>query len=280
MRVCTGTEYGDWETTNTGKGHFLNRLMFELRELGVIVVSPANKADIDLQLGKYVWEPMATKSIIRMGCPHFNDPASNKRKISAISFADAVIYQSKYAKKWCNKLLVPAKKSTVIHNGAVPNLTSGNGPEPVFLASTRIWNAKKRLKDIVKGFQKAGVGTLYIAGKVDKKIKAPNVIYTGTLTQDGLSSYYNRADVLIHMCERDCCPNSVVEAMMSGCRVITNADAGTPELLTEHDIVIDKMKELPNAIRSMKPNRMYPEWLDIKNVAKRYYEFFQEALDG
>ena len=280
MKVSIGTKYGDWATCTTGKGRFINRLIPELKELGAEIVEPGEKADIDLQLGKYVWEPNATKSIIRMGCPHFDDKDANKRKVAAIKYADAVIYQSEFARKWCDKLLTPAKKWAVINNGATPNPSTQQGYQKTFIASTRIWTKQKRLKEIVRAYKKAKTGILWIVGKVEKKHYATGVYYVGSLKDDKLIRYLKNADVMIHMCERDACPNSVVEAMMCGCRVITNEDAGTKELLTEKDIVIKHMGDLPKAMKTITPERLYPEKLDIKNVAKRYCSFFQEVLYG
>ena len=155
MRISIGTEYGKWSTSHTGKGLFINRLIPELRELGADIVAPAEKAEIDLQLGKYVWKPNAVKSVIRMGCPHFNDPKPNERKTKAVKKCDAVIYQSAYAKKWCDKLLGEAKRSVVINNGAVPSIKPVMNGEKVFIACTRIWNKKKKLGHIVKSFRDA-----------------------------------------------------------------------------------------------------------------------------
>ena len=280
MKLSTGTRYESWKTDHTGKGLFLKRLIPALEDLGVEVVAPAQEADIDLQLGKYVWEPKAKKSIIRMGCPHFNDPASNKRKTAAALFADAVIYQSEYAREACDKYLTKVKKSTVIHNGAPVTIGHPTNYRTIFIASTRVWNKKKRLKDIVRGFAKAKTGKLWIAGSVEKRIDADNVYYLGLLSPDQLNRYYRASDVMIHLCEKDCCPNSVVEAMMCGCRVITNEDAGTKELLTENDMVVKSVRDLPKAIHKVKLSREYPEKLDIKNVARKYLAFFEEVLNG
>lgn len=280
MRISTGTKYKDWSTSHTGKGLFINRLIPALKDLGAEVVPPAHEADIDLQLGKYVWEPKAKKSIIRMGCPHFNDPIPNKRKTMAVLFADAVVYQSEYARKACDKHLAKAKKSTVIHNGAPVTVAYPEKHKPVFIAATRVWNKKKHLKDIVRGFAKAKIGKLWIAGSVDKRIEARDVRYLGLLSPDQLNRYYRVSDVMIHLCEKDACPNSVVEALMCGCRVITNEDAGTKELLTENDVVIQSAKDLPRAIHEVKLSREYPEKLDIKNVAREYLAFFEEVLNG
>lgn len=280
MRISIGTEYGKWTTSHTGKGLFINRLIPELRDLGADIVKPAEKAEIDLQLGKYVWKPDAKVSVIRMGCPHFNDPKPNERKAKAVKKCDAVIYQSEYAKKWCDKLLGKAKRSVVINNGATPDIRQNSTKEKIFIACTRIWNKKKKLNHIVKAFREAygDSSKLWIFGKAEKKYKFPNVHYKGSVSQDELKSYYLCADVMVHLCERDACSNSVVEAMCHGCRVITNYDAGTKELLTDKDIVIGDYSELPRAMRKIQPERMYPEKLDIKNVAKRYYEFFEGLL--
>lgn len=279
MRVSTGVEYREWSTRHTGKGKFILRLIPALKDLGIEIVRPGERAEIDLQLGKYIWEPNADKSIIRMGCPHFNDPSPNKRKTAAIRMADGVVYQSAFARKHCDKLLCKAEKSVVINNGAPPNVGyHAYNETPIFIAATRIWNRVKNLDTIVKGFKKAGIGTLWVVGRTEKRVKVPNVKYFGLVSDDQLMRLYRAADVMIHLCTRDACPNSVVEAMVSGCRVITNEDAGTKELLTDKDIIIHKDSELSSAIERIKPERMYPEKLDIKNVALRYVDFFNEVL--
>jgi len=321
MKACIATKYKDWSCEHTGKGLFLNRLIPALKELGVEIVKPGQPADINLAVGKNVWESTAKKNVIRLGDAHKEKGHKklNKRKWKAVKEADGVIYQSRYSKKLCRTFIgKPSCPEAVISNGADPkefdvkpykSKTKYN-----FLASARVWTPQKRLKQIVEAFIKADVSdsSLWIVGKnqnfqydIGKRI---NVQGIGPVDSKTLASLYKLCNALIDITWLSACPNSVVEALVAGCPVISGNDGGIYELGFSNKgfpfkyscIRSDEIWDMKKPVDLSSPPKFYQkglafnikdmgytakprftyESLHISNIAKQYLEFFKEVLGG
>ena len=306
MKIRLITNKGDWNTAQTGKGKFVSRLIPALKKIGVDTVNDMSPVDIDIQLGKHVYEPVSCKkSIVRMGPAHVDKSkdykALNKRKSRAVGKADGVIYQSEFSKKMCDKFLGKATGLTdIIYNGANPEdymVKKVSVPDSVnFLASTRTWTKQKRLKDIVKSFELANItgSCLYVAGAVKKEYKADNVNYLGPLDDRQIARWLRTCNTLISIVYLDACPNSVVEALNAGCNVVCTDMGGTHELapsLVVKDTPWDfkpidlnkppkvNREALAEALRHSTVKREFPtELVHIDNVALRYKAFFERVL--
>ena len=321
MKLCIVTSKGNYKIANTGKGRFIKRLVPALQKLGVYVTSdPSEKTDVSLHIGKILCLPNTKKNIVRMGPSHCSTHedyrALNKRKAKAIRKADGVIYQSEFCKRMCDHFLGEAKcLTTVIYNGADPKFYEDIEPAESdfqynFLAATRVWTKQKRLKYIIRAFEKASIpnARLWIAGTAPKeknRYECNHIHFLGLLDDRELGSYYKLCNALIHMCYLDACPNVVTEAMVAGCKVIWNSEAGTWELgglLLEaregqHSHIYDpKWDFKPTDLRHppkvntdklaswitkyVDDSRWYDPSLYIDNIARLYKGFFEKCLNS
>ena len=307
MKVRLITNKGDWSAAKTGKGKFISRLMPELEKLGVKCVNDMSDVDIDMQLGKYVYEPKnCKKSVVRFGAAHIGSNEDykrlNKRKTEAMKKADGVIYQSDFSRKMCNKFIgKPSGKQAIIFNGANPEDYNVKPFESThkknFIASTRAWLPRKRLKDIVKSFAMADIeAKLFVCGSVNKKYEHKNVEYMGQVDDNTLYRLLRLCDTMIHLCWLDACPNAVVEAICAGCSVVTTDCGGQGEFVEGLKITEEWDFKPVNLNKPPKINRQrlarlirlhyendYNSGYDvvsIDNIAKQYKAFFKDVLNG
>ena len=315
MKVCLTNSYGSWTNAKTGKGKFAQRLIPELEKLGVrIITDPLINVDIDLQFGKFHYKHRnAKKTVLRLGAVHMDTNQKwqklNKPKADSANHADGVIYQSQISKKLCHRFITkPRCLETVIFNGDDPARSEGIVPYKSktkynFLASTRVWLRQKRLKEIVKSFEEAEMDdcTLWVAGDTRgyTKNNSGNINYVGLCDDKTVLSLMMLCKKMIHVVWIDACPNSVVEALCSGCFIIHNNQGGTPELVGDRGIVAVRDKPYTmQAVDMEHPPRVdrvhfseilrqtkeyvgydsYDGPCHISTVAKQYVDFFERVL--
>jgi len=309
MKACITNQYKSWSSSKTGKGFFIQRLTLALKSLGVeVTTNPDDKVDINLSIGKDVYKPVnAKKRVLRLGPAHIGKyhKKLNAPKVKALNSADGVIYQSEFGKKMCDRFLGKAKcKTKVIYNGAEPVGFQPHYKKPYsFLASTRKWTKQKRLEDILIAYQHAAIpeSVLYVAGEVEKKLLkkytgSPGIWFLGCLDQKALAEYLLKCQTLISIVWLDCMPNSVCEALVSGCRIITNSTGGTAEIAP--DMVVKEKPWTPKVTDNNHPPKLNhvelanfmidsvktpnPECshVNIDTIAKQYKDFFEEVLNG
>ena len=244
----------------------------------------------------------------------------NARKYEAVKNCDGLIYQSKFGKKMVDKFIgKPTGISTIIFNGAKIDDTvkpyHAVQEKYNFLASTRTWLKQKRLGYIIRAYRQAAIpdSCLWIAGEIPRlegkggeykqdywPVDKMRIARLGNVGDDVLKNLYKSCDAMIHMVWLDCMPNSVCEAIAGGCKILCNNVAGTKEVVkpsgglvmrtepkwkqtivnTEQPPSIDVkmlaygMKEI---LKRPEPKR---DHVDIRNIARQYYEFFNEVLNG
>jgi len=102
--------------------------------------------------------------------------------------------------------------------------------------------------------------------------QVPIVICAGKIPRDEVDDYMRKASALVHLSWIDWNPNSVVEALASGCPVITNNVGGTQELIKDG---CGKILDV-DAPYNMKPVDLYhPPKIDLNIVAQA----IRESLD-
>jgi len=303
MKICLTNKYGTWQSVGTGKGYFAVRLIGAMKKFGgTVTYDPGEKMDIDLQFGKYVYEPVnARASIIRMGPPHIDKHymKQNKLKRIAIKRADGFIYQSHYGMRMCDVFIGPFQRGpkTVIHNGAVPMQTDSKVGK-LFVASTRKWARQKRLKHILRAFLLADIpdAKMVVMGETKQNIDDRRIVYLGPCNRDTIDNNLKKADVLVSVVWLDCMPNSVCEALCAGCKVITASESGVPEIAPDLVLKENEWDFKPcdgnkppgldeNALaelmrKSLTMPKPYFGHVDIDFIAKQYIDFFGEVLDG
>lgn len=303
-----------------GRGYFFDRLSRALVELGENVTrNPRESSDVSLQ-AIFVYSNNAKYTVLRLDGVHHNVLKDYKRVNTSIvergvKNADAIVYQSEFSRKMCNKYLGKFEgRTTVIYNGADPKFyekvkSARSKTKHSILASAR-WRPHKRLKHIVESFLLADMKktTLFIAGdtsgcgmtqrKLQKIFFHPNIEYLGNLPHNSLAPYLKVVDSFVHLCWFDNCPNGVVEAIVAGVPVITNNVGGTHEIVKpsggfvlpiddEYDLEPCRLYEPPEVdkhlvIEAMKKCclrtiKVDSSHVNINNIAKQYRDFFRKV---
>jgi len=128
--------------------------------------------------------------------------------------------------------------ATVIHNGVdrdvfAPRASEADGREPyVFF----VGNSERKGLPAVLEYARIASLPVYIAGATD--VSAPNVRCLGHVPQDRLATHYSDAEVTIHPAAFEAFGNVVLESLSCGTPVVTTADCGASELLTEDTGVV------------------------------------------
>ena len=179
------------------------------------------------------------------GCyTHQHNRNKNKNIIESIKKSRAIIYQSYFSKEMYEKYLKINKDNTVILNGIdysyIDGICEYPAIEPGAFVAVANWRDGKRPLSTVKGFLEASTGKkMYMIGSLERKIEDKNIEYLNTLKQDKIISILKRTKHMIHLCHLDACPNSVIEAVACGNKVLCTNLGGTKEIVRDNGIVLD-----------------------------------------
>ena len=247
------------DNPHTGKGFFLNRLHEAFRHIGVSVVTDPRKShDIYLAFNSFKFITKKPKILRLNGCYHNTRMkgmlSANAEIRSQVKRADGVVYQSEFCRKMHEKYIGLHDNHTVIFNGAP--IMKPEKTMPYVLVAARM-RPHKRLDEA------------RVAAEI---AQVPIVICAGKIPRDEVDDYMRKASALVHLSWIDWNPNSVVEALASGCPVITNNVGGTQELIKDG---CGKILDV-DAPYNMKPVDLYhPPKIDLNIVAQA----IRESLD-
>lgn len=168
-----------------------------------------------------------------------------------ILLADYVVYQSLFIKEWWeNKYGFARVQSSIIHNAA-SILFHQNG-----LRNNQIDNSKKFSIIIVEGAinsDKVSLGILkalsalplslideiHLYGSSNMNLTAHNINYHGVIPRDKMHSIYSNHTIFVPLEINPPCPNSVIEAISSGCPVVGFDTGSLKELVGNAGVVVD-----------------------------------------
>ena len=294
----------------TGKSQFLNRLKNALLDEHDVSFTDGKRCDIALTLFGPDKHGYNSKTVSRMNGVYYssiNDPRNNSIG-HHLSKCDGIAYQSKFSKKLVKIFVKKYHKfkdkieESIIYNGADPSFYDEIEPAK----SDHFWNViccarwrrHKRLKEIVKLILDTDI-CLWVAGDPDYKISHPRIKYLGRIDQKKLGSYYKMAQVMIHLCPYDNCPNSVIEAIAAGTPVLCTNSGGVAEIVGENGIISQieepfnfkptdvnsppkiNMDVLRNdLLKLMSGLEVKRDAVDIKKAAGNYYDLFIKVLNG
>lgn len=296
---------------------FSQRIKEALKDFrDVEIVSPSDHYDIILviiSMPPQLIRPGA-KIIQRLDGIYHNLSQNHEllnRPIKEIfEIADGIVYQSHFDKKLVRTFFGDPKidaKETIIYNGASPKLFSQSGEKIVSknrynIITSALWRPHKRLNDLIEGFLYLDNGDigLIILGDVENRRLHENIHYMGFIDPLELPKFYRSCDLLAHLAWIDHCPNSVVEALVSGLPVICTNNGGTKELVKDSGIVIQSEPEYDFKLCWLyQPPKIDPELiasaiktilsdkqlyvhdrldLSIYECAKQYIDFSREVL--
>tara|TARA_E500000331_G_C17256245_1_gene713197 strand:- start:1921 stop:2850 length:930 start_codon:yes stop_codon:yes gene_type:complete len=195
--------------------------------------------------------------------------------------SDAVIFQSIFNKNLIEAWFGEHSNGHVIVNGAnqekIDNIEKANLIETFgerdFWICASSWRPHKRLRENIRYFIENSKkdDILLIAGKGATKedflgyenLINNKIFYLGHISWDSLVSLYKSSSTLIHLSFLDHCPNVVVDAAASGCRIVCASSGGTKEIFSKDMIVVEDYKW------DFSPIDLYnPPPLDFENKIK------------
>ena len=210
-----------------------------------------------------------------------------------------VVFQTNFNKKLITKYFGNHENSVIIHNGADLNYISDITPlqdkildkyENIWSCASS-WRPHKRLQENIDYFleHSSTKDLLIVAGNIDMNIiDNERIIYVGHLNIEQLISLYKRSDNFIHLAWLDHCPNVVVDARASGCRIICSSSGGTKEIAGSDAVVIEEDEWDFQPVELYKPPKLdfsrriknkFDSILCMKTVSNRYEKFLRDILD-
>jgi len=299
----------------------LRRLLPYFEQLGHEIVRKPKGCDVQLSIIR-ISKKTKLPTVLRLNGVYYDSRIDYNKKNKEIGVshatADGIIYQSETSKKMCKKYLLPSKAKVikVVHNGCLRDWVGDPiKHKGINIVTAAKWRRPKRFIEIVNVFTHFLVyypkAKLHVLGSFNQKrgggkIRHKSILYYGMVKPKKMREIYRKCDVFIHLCKKDSCPNTVVEAIAAGIPVVTtNACGGATEMckLTEgciicdgdsltfdpepiytdvpHEISKDLKDELVKAIvRIVKEKRrvVLPEQLALDYVASQYLDVMEQTI--
>lgn len=262
--------------SSSGPNSFGRRLMIQSQKTGHVIGSDVLNPEV--QLSFIMATQKRARMALRLDGIYFNSQQnwemSNVPIKNSFHQAELVIYQSNFNKKLTEKYFGIAKKSVIINNGtclqtidSIPKLNQPNFDKYSEIWSCgSSWRPHKRLKENIGYFLEKSPddSCLVVAGEnPDYIIKHPRILYIGQLSWEQCIALYKRSSTFLHLAFLDHCPNVVVDANASGCKLVVASSGGTKEIAGINATIVKDLDW------DMKPLDLYaPPKLDYSNIAK------------
>jgi hypothetical protein len=236
----------------------------------------ANKADIEL-----------VKKAKDKGCfiihrldEYFEKNESEYRRIKhqkiieLNKYADVTVYQSQFVYNNVHSYL-RNNRWAIIVNGADNKLffPAANAGEYIGHVS---WSpdARKRFDILYRLIENYPQEKFLLIGRHKKTDfcfgKFKNVTLVGEVNRRQILRYYHKMKILFLPSEKDPCPNTAVEAILSGVPVCYNPDAGTREIVKDCGVPLDEFEYLLNNTTVFRQRCLLRKDLYFDTVAKKY----------
>lgn len=258
--------------------------------------------DPDLQFSFISISRKLAPTILRLDGIYFNTEqdwnALNDPINKSYKSADAVVVQSLFNKRLVTNYFGDRDDINVIRNGTcldlidqIPPANISNLPREKIWFCASSWRPHKRLKENIRYFNEFAPADafLLIAGDIaPEHWQTDRIRCVGNLNWDQLISAMKASSHFIHLAWLDHCPNVVVDAKASGCRVVCSSSGGTEEIAGEGSIVIEEdiwdfkptnLYEPPKLdFSKARPGLNYKADIDILNVAEQYLKIIIEEI--
>ena len=287
----------------SGPNSFANKLSkyfsFDGHEITV-----AEKADVSLCFIEYHRNKKITPLFQRLDGIYFNKAQDFVKQNANIKrtydLADGVIFQTEFNKRLTYEYFGTLSNAVVISNGADVELIERVSP----LKHTKLskyrniwccaanWRPHKRLKQNIKYFLEHSMEDecLVIAGKKHEEImKNERIFYVGEIPHEQLISLYKASKYFLHLAWLDHCPNVVVDARASGCKIICSSTGGTKEIAGPQATLIEEeewdykpidLYNPPDLNFEKKLNNYYDIEYNMYDVSRRNLEFLSSYAGG
>jgi len=287
--------------SRSGPNGFGAKLARQFTKMGHHVVSETPHVALSFIQG-YV--PQVT-NILRLDGIYFNSEQDWKEMNGPIKqsydLADAVICQSRFNKNLVFKYFGERDNVFVIHNGTDLDIVNKINPADTGYSRDKTWlcasswRPHKRLADNIRFFQHHARKdeVLFVAGSGDlSPIEAANnegdsrIKYVGDLSWPHLIALMKSSENFVHLSYLDHCPNVVVDARASGCRIICSSSGGTKEISGRTATAVEEevwnfeplaLYTPPAMDFSKKTSRAFDSDLDISETALNYIKVILHA---
>jgi glycosyltransferase involved in cell wall biosynthesis len=211
--------------------------------------------------------------------------------------AEGVIFQTNFNKELIFKWFGEHPNYRIINNGADIVAIRDNSYNSKMLkglakyeniwSCAAEWHPYKRLEENIKYFQahRGSNDCLVVAGNnPDYIVDDKNIIYAGKLGVEHLMSLFKISKYFLHLAYLDHCPNVVIDARASGCKIICSSAGGTKEIAGMDAIVIEeaqwdfsfiKQKNPPSIEEYKTVNNMFDSKISMTSAAKSYHKFLK-----
>ncbi len=239
--------------SSSGPNSFARKLKDSLLDMShsVTDVNP------DVQISFILATRKLAPTLQRLDGIYFNSEQDWKNLNAPIKatydISDAVVFQSHFNRTLTEKYFGKKELFEVIPNGtdlhAISQISALAHPEidkyeKVWCCASS-WRPHKRLSENIRYFLEfSDIDTcLVVAGNnPDHAIEHERVFYSGDLSWEQLISLYKRSEVFIHLALMDHCPNVVVDARASGCKIVCSNSGGTREIAGSNAVVVKDME--------------------------------------
>lgn len=213
----------------------------------------------------------------------FDDPDRRRKheKIAALNrYASLTVYQSEFVRKSAETYL-QARNSCVIYNGADPDrfyLHRRPGKDIGHVTWSLL--EKKGLAEVrneivarpTESFRLVGVHSK--AHSVGLNFELPNAVLRGERTHSRMPAEYRKMKVLYFPSRFDPCPNTVIEAILSGVPVCYHDSGGTPELVRDCGEPLERFDYLLNNLETYRQRCARRADLAFPRVIEQYRDLF------
>jgi len=241
-------------SSRTGPNYFAQKLMKYMNMRGTLF-DPSLPYDLKLTFIESQWHHQDLPMVQRLDGIYFNAnfdcEKMNYNIRKTYEKAKGVIFQTEFNRDLIFNWFGEHDNYCVINNGA-DTLKIGK-IRPQFDGFRRKfdniwtcaahWHIFKRLGaniDYFLNFSSENDCLLVAGPKPSDAPEHPRVFYVGNLQTDELLSLFKAADYFIHLAYLDHCPNVVIDARASGCKIICSSSGGTKEVAGQDALVVQE----------------------------------------
>jgi glycosyltransferase involved in cell wall biosynthesis len=288
--------------SDSGPNGFTKKLFSHLIEEEKLKLENYDKCDLSFCLIQAQLEKKKPR-VLRLDGIYFNTQqdyeSSNQSIRETYLNSDAVIFQTQFNKDLIQSWFGEHKNGFVIRNGTdinfinqIPKLNHpivGNFSE--IWSCSAAWRPHKRLNENIRYFLEFAPqdAALIVLGKDADKwlINHPRIFYAGHVKWDQQIALYKASSTFLHLAWLDHCPNVVVDARASGCKIVCSSAGGTKEIAGKNAVVIPEddwnfkpvdLYNPPKINFNNKIDNTFDVNIDINNVADSYLSAMKSVL--
>ena len=284
--------------SNSGPNKFTRTLFRSLVKEKSVSLSSQEEADVEFCLIQQQL-PKVKPMVLRLDGIWFNSEQEYHKQNAPIKFsynnADAVVFQSEFNKKLTERWFGEHENSHIIPNAADQKLINNInrhfwnqkfGHEKEVWSCASNWRPHKRLRDNVRYFLNFAPkdACLAIAGGLGmdevKELSSldDRIVFLGDLDYASLLALYKRSSTFIHLSYLDHCPNVVVDAQASGCKIVCSSTGGTHEIVDEGIMVLEDEWDFKPCALYKPPNMDFSKTKEIRKNKNAHQ--FDQCVDN